>query len=575
VNRFFHFLSLLAIVLLSCNFGTGLVRGPALVEATGPILGMTVAASIDDQGEPVDPSFTYPFDQPEIVVFVRIGEIDAGPMTFSWYRITEEGDESLFEQTVAVEAWDAAFSTGSNTGILATGTYRVIATLAGQSETIVWDVAAPQPGDLTAPVGTSQSAEGGPPIPGPSGTTIVAVSEPMAQNLSGPQASPLIWPDDKIPQVSVEVNPDWFDPQTGDWLVFFPMSFTIQVSAAITGLSPGPSRQFRQAAGPAQHSLHYLLDPCSLPGGTDLPGTSITVTAFPLGYETNVETDTRTLGADTSLPILDVKKSVQPGQRVNPGEEIAFTVTAEELTSEGSWQTGISLMQLTGPGDTPEPWSNPDPEPQACGSKTRIHTETFTYTVPASPLAEFELCVIVQDFAGNPAKNCGTYYTSSQLKGKLSSTVTTSLLGGQNIGTDVAQGIADLTLILKPDGTLTGTAVYDYAQRGEGAHSCGSYSESTTPLQVTLPVSGEWTKDTIDFRFTSDTRISVETRTTCAGETLAAQHDVTNMIVGRDWHANWDGQAYAAADRITNSGPDWTSQSDWTIHLEPPGPVSD
>jgi len=42
---------LAAIVSLSCNLMTGLFTEPALVEATGPILGMTVAASLDDQGQ--------------------------------------------------------------------------------------------------------------------------------------------------------------------------------------------------------------------------------------------------------------------------------------------------------------------------------------------------------------------------------------------------------------------------------------------------------------------------------------------------------------------------------------------
>lgn len=566
MNRILSFLSLPAIVSLSCNLGTGLVRGPALVDATGPILGMTVAASLDDQGQPVDPSFTYPFDQPEIVVLVRIGEVDAGPLTFSWYQVTEAGDEALFEQTVPVEAWDAAFSTGLNPGILAAGTYRVVATFAGQLEAIAWDVAEPQPGDLTDPVGTSQSAEGASPIPGPSGTATVPVPEPNPYQISGAVLFPHIYSDP--PQVELEI--------LSHNVTTPPVAVTIQYEVAITGSPPGTSREYTQAAGPGIARMYDGVDPCSLPGGSDLPGTSITVSAVPLGYESSRQTVTYVLGDDTSRPTVKIDPPLDPGKKVSQGDQIVLEVTAEELESEGSWQTGLFSMSLTGPEGLVDDWTDPWGAAQACTLKTWTRQETFTYTVPPNPPATIELCVVVQDYADNTNREaCRTYSTGDQLIGTLTSTLTTSLLGGQNIGTDIAQGEAELSLTLQAEGKLTGTVAYTFTQHGEGTHSCGAYSQSSVPLQVTLPVDGDWTKDTIDFRFTTDAPIMVETSTTCAGETRTEQHDLTNMFVGRDWHADWDGQAYTASDRISSSGADWNSQSDWTIHLEPQEPVSD
>jgi hypothetical protein len=318
------------------------------------------------------------------------------------------------------------------------------------------------------------------------------------------------------------------------------------------------------------------VDPCSLPGGSDLPGTSITVSAVPLGHESSRQTATHVLGDDTSRPTVKVDPPADPGKKVHQGDQIVLEVTAEELESEGSWQTGIYTVDLTGPEGYVQGWTDPYGAPQACTSKIWTHQDIFTYTVSANPPATIELCVVVQDYADNlNREDCRTYYTGDQLIGTLTSTVTTSLLGGQNIGTDVAQGKAELSLTLQVDGKLTGTVAYTLTQHGEGTHSCGAYSEASLPLQVTLPVDGDWTKDTIDFRFTTDAPIMVETRTTCAGETRTEQHDLTNMFVGRDWHATWDGQAYTASDRISSSGADWNSESDWTIHLEPLAPMSD
>jgi hypothetical protein len=587
MNRFAYFLSLTAIVSLSCNLVTGLSREPALVEVTGPILGMTVAASLDDQGQPVEPSFTYPADQPEMVVVVWIGEVAPGALTFSWYRVTEAGDEALFEQTVAVEARDAAFSTGLNPGILAAGTYKVVATFAGGSETIAWDVADTQPGDLTAPVGTSGSAAGAAPAPGPSGRTPTVVPSSGPGSVSGPALFPNIRYFSIAPEVKFDVSSMWPDAQGHG--IPSPISFTIEVNAFITGgvPVPGSSRQHTHAAGSIGVVHHYRLNPCALDGESDLPGTSITVSATTPGYGANRQTDTAVLGADTSGPKVTFGQITDPTQKVKEGDQIELNVTAEEVRSGGSWQKGIREMQMTGPVYAPSgAWTNPSPLPKACEEKTWSHTATFTYTVPPNPPAEIKLCVLAEDYAGNfnPTAACITYHTGDQLKGKLTRTITTFWSDPTTyyIATSLQQLDADLSLNLQADGTVSGTAQINYAIHDEVNGDCGTWGhELIDPMQFSAPLTGQWTRDSIDFRFTPDAPIMVDVPIYAigcdvglAGPAHLDLRDRLGMNMNNDpFHATWDGQAYAADVNIPIVFDDGgTSEDHWTIHLEPPAP---
>ena len=572
---------LLAILSLSCNAISGFFTEPGLVEATDPILDMTVAASLDDQGQPVDASFTYPAAQPQMVVLVRMAEVTPGPLTFSWYRVTEAGDEPLFEQTVEVEARDAAFSTGLNPGTLAAGTYKVVANFDGGSETIAWEVAESQPVDSTAPVGTSGSSAGGAPAPGPSGTTPAAVPQPGTQNVSGAEVIPVIYSYDHAPQVKFLVMSGWRDAQTG--LMISPTSFTVRVSAAITGLAAGQSREFTHPAGTDVVTKDYILNPCTLPGGSDLPGTSITVTVGALGY--GQDTDTEVLGADSSAPTVQLVSQPSNGAEVEAGDKIVLSAIAEEIRTGGSWQTGVSKIEIFVMEPSGEQLlikKYDEYQDQSCEAKSwKQTTEEITYIVPEGVKGDLRICAFGYDFAGNPPdKKCYTYHTGKQLKGTLNHSIQedgpTASAGG--IYTHVEKQDADLSLTLEPDGTLSGTAqiVYVSDVLHFQSESCGNVREWIDPTPLTLLVTGTWTEDVIDFYFTTDGPIMVtknfEAIPDCGG-TGSEQLDLA-YLVGFRFHAVWDGQAYTADQTIdctNNSGV--TCVTTLTIHLEPPAPA--
>ncbi len=575
MNKIVRFLILPAILSLSCSLMNGLITEPGLVEATGPILDMTVAASLDDQGQPVDAAFTYPADQPEMVVLVRVGEVTPGPLTFSWYQVTDAGDEALFEQTVAVKARDVAFSTGLNPGILAAGTYKVVATFAGQSETIAWDVAELQPVNSTAPVGTSASTANGTPAPGPSGTTPAAVPQPGTQNVSGGTAIPLItrW---NAPPVKFLVMSGWNDAQTG--LIISPKSFKVQVSAAITGLAAGQTREFTHPAGTDVVTMDYSLNPCTLPGGSDLPGTSITVTAVALGY--GQDTNTEVLGADSSAPTVQLVSEPSNGAKVEVGNTIVLSAIAEEKRG-GSWQTGVSKIEIFVMEPTGEELlikKYDEYQDRSCDDKSwKQTTEEKIYTVPEGVKGDIRICAFGYDFAGNIGKKCYTYHTGNQLKGKLTHSIQQEGPSGAGRFTLVYKQDADLSLILEPGGTLSGTAQIDYLM--DTVHfqseSCGNVREWVDPIQLTLAVTGTWTEDAIDFHYTTDAPIMVPQNFKAipdCGGTDTMQLDVS-YLVGLRYHADWDGQAYTADEMLDCSDAAGTCEWHWTIHLEPPAPA--
>jgi hypothetical protein len=129
-------------------------------ELNGPIVGLVVAESVDEQGRPVDPGFTFPKDRRQVAVIVHVGKVTGSPLTIAWYR----GEKKLFAHTVEAKSYVNAFSIGRNPGLLAAGTYRVEAALEGTKREVEWDVS----GGAAARAANAATS-GGAPVSGGSG----------------------------------------------------------------------------------------------------------------------------------------------------------------------------------------------------------------------------------------------------------------------------------------------------------------------------------------------------------------------------------------------------------------------
>ena len=133
----------------------------SLTLVSRPIVDIVPAADIGKDGQPVDPALVFAPDTPRITIVAQVGEVTGSPMDITWSQVTDEGEVELFTHTVEVASFEAAYSVGKSPGTLTPGTYRVEATLEGESRSTQFEVEAPA--DTGA---TGQGATSGPPDSG-------------------------------------------------------------------------------------------------------------------------------------------------------------------------------------------------------------------------------------------------------------------------------------------------------------------------------------------------------------------------------------------------------------------------
>ncbi len=410
MKKIVRFLFLFAFASLSCNLLAGKPDDPP-VEVTDPILGMTVAPSLDGQGRPAAASFTFSSEQPEMVVLVQVGALtNAASLNVAWYQTTEEGDVKLFEHQVEVQAYDRAFSTGLNPGgLLAAGAYKVTATIAGQTQEMEWDVASQS--SAVTPVDSS-AARGQPPIPGDSG--VISNFSANSQSAAGADC-----------KISLGGYGDGeLDTDADKVLVFSeewgcnPNNAVFQVKATVDGPMTFVGAQYHDG------TVVFAANPCALSGGSDLPGTKVKFSAHVESREDVPDAGvTITLGDDTLAPRIKVESTPSKGTKVEAGDEIAITVTATEKRAGGPWQTGVQQIQVTAdPGGLlGEPLIVEGRLPKACGQKSWEQNYKVTYTVPKNPPPIVTLCAIADDFAGNQNSKCAEFPTGDVWTGTVHS----------------------------------------------------------------------------------------------------------------------------------------------------------
>ncbi|HUP00572.1 MAG TPA: hypothetical protein VM737_03505, partial [Gemmatimonadota bacterium] len=67
-------------------------RGPALVEVEGPVVGLTIAAAIDERGDVVDPGRIFAASAPQIAAVAFAGP-SPGEAVFEWYALAPGAGE--------------------------------------------------------------------------------------------------------------------------------------------------------------------------------------------------------------------------------------------------------------------------------------------------------------------------------------------------------------------------------------------------------------------------------------------------------------------------------------------------
>ncbi len=154
------------------------------------------------------------------------------------------------------------------------------------------------------------------------------------------------------------------------------------------------------SSGDGVGDVHDQVDPCSLPGGSDLPGAKVTLKLV-LNQPPPVRDWTfhYTLPDDRAAPLLRGGSNPTAGTTVKTGDTIKIHITASEPTNDGP-QEGIEDIQLTGPDGLIDS-ADYGKHPTACDHSRLSKTLTTTYTVPDNPPAVIHLTAIAHDFAGN------------------------------------------------------------------------------------------------------------------------------------------------------------------------------
>jgi hypothetical protein len=407
------------------------------VEAKGPIITMVMASSIDSKGQIINPTFTFPPNEPQITAIIYVGRTDGTQLKITWYKTSEKGDEKLFEHQIQVKSNERAFSVARNgSGTFELGAYKVVATLERQTDETEFDISAPKPSNKTATTyerfaglqtqmqqiswnassrsapaittaqTTSQSKR---PVAGTSGTVPQPTDAPPVTTngcnlkVSGGE---IIGPRDLIADI-VQIRSEGACQSTT----------VISVQATVRGLMQDVGSYNVSASQNA--SANFNVDPCTLSGGSDLPGTEVSVQAVGQENQSGVHFVAKgviTLNHDLLAPRLIVVPTPGFGSTVKAGDKISFEVTAQERRRHGPWQTGVQMIQITAkPGGSVGPgWVNNSKLPKPCNEKTWEHKYQATYTVPSNPNPTITICAIADDYVPNEETQCGEFYTIPQ-----------------------------------------------------------------------------------------------------------------------------------------------------------------
>jgi hypothetical protein len=530
-------------------------KGPSPpAENKDPIISMVMASSIDAKGTLVNPRFSFPQTEKQITAIVQLGNIKGSQLTVTWYQTSDDGDTKLFEHQIQVKSRERAFSVAKNPGMFfSAGTYKVVATLDGQTKDVEFDIIPPKPepkkttdnraerhfagqtesrndraasietnsDELFQPISyegvsdqnwvrkvasnaspqsgaaqptTSMAAPGQSPVSGNNGTT-----SPSKPNVPPEET-----------HCGLGILTGVVDPDAD--AVEISITAWCNISGSNVSLDAKVDGNYRQVAvypPSSQESTSYFwVDPCWLEGGSDLPNTKVTVEAM---VGSGGVRRVITLGDDTLAPRVHVVSTPARGSKVKAGDKINLKVDATELRKGGPWQTGVKMVQvyaLPG-GQVGEPWVNSaSPLSQKCEQKTWEHKYEATYTVPDNPPPIIQLCAEAEDYVGNPSQNCGEFVT-----GDWYGTLQEHEQG--NIYNDTVY--VDFSFSEESDGTIKGKGRVDKMTSEPqlwGGCTC-TRTINLKPGEAEFPISGKRVGDEFQLEFPTDRKLTMNINCDC------------------------------------------------------------
>jgi hypothetical protein len=443
--------ALLAVLSITCSFG-GLLPGGATGKGSDAIFAIEPGGSVDTNGRVVDARYVFASTDPQMEVVVQAGNLSSpAALTITWYQVTDAGDQKLFTHTVQLSALERAYSIGKSAGTLAEGDYKIVAAVNGQTLQIELSVAQPTPGQVqsqsqAAKTAGAPSGPAQPPVDGGSGKTASAAAAWVPGNrppTGGCQAT-----------LMTGMLSNQFDYAS---IINLVAETLCPQSVDVTGTVDGTYHLVGSIHGIGRAQLPT--DPCTLPGGKDLPGTKITFDAGPTTVAVGDAGSVAgplviTLGPDKSPPHLKVVSTPARGKKVKKGDQITLDITSEEVRDGESWQEGVQDIQLTANGTLIDSKDYSDQRGKWCDAKSWKQTWKKVYTVPSGAPPLITLCVSTEDFVGNTRKLCGDYPTGDHWTGTIHSTSSADYKKGGSCVNE--KWLFNLDVYVVPDGTVAG-----------------------------------------------------------------------------------------------------------------------
>ncbi len=488
------------LVLVLIMLGSACRKQPAAVEIKGPILGMMTATGLDDKGQPQNPSFAFAPTEPQLVVIVQIGRLDTDTsqtktsslqletvasaaddpiVNIAWYQISDESEQKLFEHQVKVQSYERAYSIGKSRGTLKTGSYKVKATLAGQTQETELEVRLPNAARSSVGEG-EDAATGAPPVDGGSGTVPGSSGARATSGDSNSGSSPRA-------QRPCDLTVDLIDSSRAAHVTFAVMwkcPETFQEVSPLLWARVGEALKtidtLRLQPG-SDIVRAFAVDPC-YPGSKDLPGTRMDIEL----EEDPLVPNGIVLGPDQDAPKVSVNSSPVKGTKVKAGDVIKIDATASERRTGGTWQTGVQRFQLVrmDPGGGIEELiqevTDPSRLPKPCDQKAWSKVLAASYKVPDNPPPVIKLCAIAEDYAGNENFKCGEFPTVDVWEGTLNTHVTVA--GSYKTCTGTWR--AKIKIVAGEDGTVSGEVIV-VAASGTSCDPNNTYAIKGSELKIT------------------------------------------------------------------------------------------
>ena len=434
---------LIALVTSACAGGSG-STDTSTVEAKpferflpdGPVHGVFVTNGLEERDAPLQPKSTFAMQDPSVTAVVPLGAVgNDATLTIEWRRMGAGIDEAevLFVHEVEVEDFQSAFSVGVSEGQLDPGVYEVVASLDTHEVSALWRVAS----EPASPETTS--SDSAPPVAGDSGVIAAsaASTEADCSDLEVAMRAPILW------------LVDYLVLADGGSLAAVECR-TVILSATVVG----PPMVV------AEYSPNFsdMLDPCRLPGGSDMPGTTVHFSARYADDPAEAARAEHLLEDPEEPPVVVLQSIPRNGSRVEPGDTIRLQSQAMEIPPS----EGLHWAEIRSPGGV---LGREEHQATPCVPSRFFSVMERTYTVPADPPPVIELTAVAQDFDGVDSTDSVTFVTDDRQVWEGTMTAETERQY-EGAGGCFDTWRAELDFVVDPEGTIDGTGRAELGEFG-------------------------------------------------------------------------------------------------------------